>query len=127
MTRSTVSVDARMMKEKELQREVIAFARGLGYKVAHFADSRRQVIKDGRRMLVGDEQGAGVPDLVLAGRGRLIFAELKTQAGTVSDKQAEWLEALSRVAEATSGVEVYIWRPSHWLDGTVEDVLKRTR
>lgn len=115
------------MLEKELQREVIALARKLGYKVVHFADSRRQVVKEGRRVLVGDEQGAGFPDCVLAGRGRLLFVELKTQAGTVTEKQAEWLERLSETARVCTGVQCFLWRPSHWLDGTIERELRKVR
>lgn len=115
------------MLEKELQREVIALARTLGYKVVHFADSRRQVVKGDRQILVGDEQGAGFPDLVLAGRGRLLFIELKTQTGTVTEKQAEWLERLSETAKVCTGVSTFLWRPSHWMDGTIERELGRTR
>lgn len=53
---------------------------------------------------------AGWPDLVIAGRGRLIFAELKTEKGKPTDDQVAWLEVLRR----TSGVQSYIWRPSQW-------------
>lgn len=51
---------------------------------------------------------AGFPDLVLVGPGwgRTIFAELKTERGTVSAAQREWLRALSRKNE------VFIWWPS---------------
>lgn len=115
------------MLEKELQREVIALARKLGYKVKPEKDNRREVIKDGRKILVGDEQGAGFVDLVLVGRGRFLFVELKTQAGTVTENQAEWLERLSETARVCTGVATFLWRPSHWLDGTIERELRRTR
>lgn len=115
------------LNERELQREVIALARCLGFKAGHFADSRRQVVKGGRRVLVGDEQGAGIPDLLLVGRRRILFIELKTQSGTVTETQAAWLTVLSATARVTTGVEVYLWRPQHWLDGTIDKVLRRTR
>lgn len=56
----------------------------------------------------------GFPDLVLVRDGRLIFAELKTEAKTskATQEQDEWLAALRDVA----GVEVYLWRPSDWSD-----------
>jgi len=53
---------------------------------------------------------AGFPDEVLVRRGRLIFAELKSDKGKLSAEQEAWLEDLRRVAIAR--VEVYVWRPS---------------
>ena len=51
----------------------------------------------------------GFPDLVLAceARGRVIYAELKTEKGKVSDTQREWLDELT-----ACGQEVYLWRPA---------------
>jgi len=50
----------------------------------------------------------GFPDLVLACqvRKRVIYAELKTEKGKVSDSQREWLEELW-----CCGQEVYLWKP----------------
>jgi len=50
----------------------------------------------------------GFPDLVLACqvRGRVIYAELKTEKGKVSDSQREWLDELT-----ACGQEVYLWKP----------------
>ena len=59
----------------------------------------------------------GFPDCVLAKPGRLIFAELKSEVGKVSQKQQEWLDTLR-----AAGQEVYVWRPSQF-DEVVE-VLK---
>jgi len=50
---------------------------------------------------------AGFPDCVLVRPPRLIFAELKSEKGQLSDKQKEWLEVLKETS-----VEVYLWRPS---------------
>lgn len=51
----------------------------------------------------------GFPDMVMAhSNGRLIFAELKSQIGTLRPGQPEWLLLLNR----GQGREVYLWRPS---------------
>jgi hypothetical protein len=39
---------------------------------------------------------------------RIVFAELKAEAGKVTEHQARWLALLS----ACPGVETYLWRPS---------------
>ena len=51
---------------------------------------------------------SGFPDLVLVNpqQKRVVFAELKTEAGKVTPGQAEWLDALK-----ACGQEVYVWRP----------------
>lgn len=49
----------------------------------------------------------GYPDWTLA-RERVIFLELKTEAGKVSDAQKKWLGAL-----LAAGAEVYLARPRH--------------
>lgn len=50
----------------------------------------------------------GFPDLVLACqvRKRIVYAELKTEKGKVSDSQREWLDELT-----ACGQEVYLWKP----------------
>ena len=58
----------------------------------------------------------GFPDLVLANpeQKRVIFAELKSEKGTVTPYQQEWLDEL-----AACGQEVYLWRP-----GDIEEILE---
>jgi hypothetical protein len=53
---------------------------------------------------------AGFPDCVLVHpkKGRLIFAELKSETGKVTPEQQSWIDALMDVP----GVEGYILRPS---------------
>jgi len=50
----------------------------------------------------------GFPDLVLACqvRQRVIYAELKTEKGKVTEYQREWLDELT-----ACGQEVYLWKP----------------
>lgn len=56
-----------------------------------------------------DERSMGFPDLILIRGGKVIFAELKTERGKVSDAQYDWH---SRAME--HGAEVDLWRPSDW-------------
>jgi len=76
---------------------------------------------------------AGFPDCVLVRGNRLIFAELKAEAGKVSDKQQEWLDALGECGHKYSDTqtggyplrtipEVYLWRPSQ-IDEIVKTLL----
>ena len=50
---------------------------------------------------------AGYPDLTLCRGERLLFAELKSDTGTLTPEQRAWLTALDGVP----GVETYAWRP----------------
>jgi hypothetical protein len=52
-------------------------------------------------------QGKGFPDILAAGHGRLIFAELKSKLGRLTSEQVAWIEALVAAKQ-----DVYIWRPS---------------
>ena len=52
---------------------------------------------------------AGFPDLTIWKDKRLIFAELKTEKGKLTQEQKDTLESL-----ASTGNEVYLWRPSNW-------------
>jgi hypothetical protein len=54
--------------------------------------------------------GAGWPDLVLVRPPRIIFAELKGERGTASQRQTEWLDVLRLLPQ----VEVYLWHPNDW-------------
>jgi hypothetical protein len=92
--------------EKAFQAAVVGFAQRLNFLVYHTYDSRRSK--------------AGYPDLHLvhATTGRSLFRELKTQRGTVTAEQQEWLTAL-----AAGGADVAVWRPLDWFDHTIRDQL----
>jgi hypothetical protein len=62
---------------------------------------------------------AGFPDLVLVRPPRLIFAELKSEKGRLTEAQRAWIELLAQVP----AVETYVWRPSDW--PTILAVLSR--
>ncbi len=106
MTAALFARPAPPASEKDFQAAVVGLARVCGWKVMH---SRPAMDRRGRwsTPLQGDK---GFPDLVLCGTGpragRLILAELKDEAGRLSEAQEEWLEVLN----ATSA-EVYFWRP----------------
>jgi len=52
----------------------------------------------------------GFPDIVACRPPRLLFIELKSERGKVTEAQQEWLDAL----KATGKVEVYLWKPSQF-------------
>lgn len=81
-------------------RSVIDLARYRGWLVAHFRPA--QTGRGWRTPIQGD---AGFPDLVLARKGEVIFAELKTDKGRVTKTQAAWL------GEVGNAVRFYVWRP----------------
>jgi len=105
------SLVARSMSEKELQANVIDAARRLGWVYYHTYDSRRSP--------------EGFPDLILVREGRMICAELKSQRGRLRPQQEVWIDLLREVAwRHHSPIDVHVWRPADWLDGTIEAALR---
>lgn len=96
---------ADLMPERALQQAVEGIARTYGWKCYHTHDSRRSQ--------------PGFPDIVLVKDGRLIFAELKSAKGRLSQPQKDWIGALERTA-----AEVFVWRPADLVDGSVLAALK---
>lgn len=84
-----------LISEKEFSQRVKEQAEALGWLVGRVWNSQNSP--------------AGFPDLTMVRGQRLIFAELKSMKGKVSEHQQTWLERLS---EVQSPVEVYVWRPS---------------
>jgi aldehyde:ferredoxin oxidoreductase len=83
------------ISEAKFQAEVMKVAAQLGWIFYHTHDS------------IGS--AAGFPDLVLARKGRvIIFAELKTEKGVVTQEQRKWFEVLDGVRFC----HAYVWRPS---------------
>jgi len=89
--------------EKDFQDTVVEYAHLCGWMTYHTHDSRRS--------------DAGFPDLTMVRGTRLIFAELKSQKGTIRPAQEAWLQRLQGVP----AVEVYLWRPTDWDD--IEKIL----
>ena len=107
----TSPLKGKPMSEAELQAAVIDLAHLYGYRVAHFRPA--QSAKGWRTAVVAD--GRGFPDLVIAKPGRLIFAELKTSVGLLTDAQREWRDVL--------GNWFVLWTPKHWHSGEILRVL----
>jgi hypothetical protein len=103
LTSTGVDSLSSLLRERDWQDVVVAYARIKGWLVYHTHDSRRSA--------------PGFPDLAMTRGGRLVLAELKTETGRLRPEQARWIEALS----AVRGMEVYLWRPSQWVD--VRDAL----
>ena len=98
------------MTERQLQDAVLKLARLQGWLVYHTYDSRRSQ--------------PGFPDLVMVRKGQLLFVELKGAKGKLAREQREWIGALACVMEDTFAMDVYVWKPKDWLDGTIEEVLR---
>ena len=81
------------LTERDFSQQVIELARLRGWKVYHTWSSIHSP--------------AGFPDLVLTRKGRLIFAELKSDKGKLTPAQEEWLASLRETA-----ARVYEWRPT---------------
>lgn len=118
---------AQAMSESDLQDSIIDLAHLYGWRVAHFR-SVKVTRKDGstywQTPVAAD--GEGWPDLILArdargeGAGRVLVVECKTEKGKVEPAQTAWLSLL----RLTQRVEVYVIRPTQWLDGTVDALLR---
>ncbi len=91
--------------EAAFMRTVLAYARLRGWTVAHFRPAK--TAHGWRTAVQGD--GAGFPDLVLVRGPRLLFVELKTDLGRLTDAQQRWLNRL-----LTAEQIALIWRPSDW-------------
>jgi hypothetical protein len=103
------------VKEAELQSAVVSCARLLGYRVAHFGIGLSR--KGWRTPAHAD--AAGFPDLVLVGRGRVLYRELKVGRNRLPVEQGGWLDAL-----ADCGQDVGVWREIDWHSGLVESELR---
>ena len=93
------------MTEQHLLGAVLELARILGVLAHHEPDSRRS--------------DPGFPDLVLAGKRGVVFAELKTEDGQLSRAQTSWRWRL-----IASGASWFLWRPANLESGEILEVLR---
>jgi len=103
------------MTESELQSAVIEMARLFGWLVHHDRPSQNSK----GRWSTAIQGDPGFPDLVLARDGVVLFVELKSAKGKMSDAQTEWFTALSG-----GPVVGQIWRPEDLRDRTIEAALR---
>lgn len=85
-----------VLSEAAFQRQVLELAKRFGWIAYHVPDSRRVTAK-------------GCPDLILIHerQKRLLFAELKTATGRLTEDQKTWLRILD-----SAGTETAVWRPA---------------
>jgi hypothetical protein len=88
--------------EDQFLSKVIRWAKLNGWMVHHSRPARDPEGKV-RTHLQGDK---GLPDLILARDGEVLFAELKSNRGTFKPEQRTWLQHLGDF-----GV---VWRPRDW-------------
>lgn len=100
---------AQEMKEEALLTLVMHMAKLSGWRRYHVRNSKAGIVQ-------GE---VGFPDLVLVRGSRVIFAELKREKGRTEPEQVAWLEAL-----LLAGLEIYVWRPSDWLEGRIAKLLQ---
>ena len=111
-----MTLQARLpISEKDFQQQIVDLARLGGWWIQH---TRTAQNRQGQwsTPLQGDR---GFPDLMLARKPRIVFAELKSQKGKLSAEQLGWLLELA----GCPGVETYIWKPSDW--PAIERTLRR--
>lgn len=92
------------MTEDQLMEHIRTACKALRLDVFHVHDARRS-------------WGPGFPDLTVCGR-RLLFAECKSETGTLSREQTAWKWRL-----LAAGQRWVLWRPSHWLSGEITKTL----
>ena len=105
--RSTLAtLAANSMRERDLQESVRQMCRALNLPYYHTHDSRRSP--------------EGWPDVATVVGSTLVLRELKAVKGKCTPAQIRWLDALAQC----ECVDVGLWTPAEWLDGTIERVLR---
>lgn len=94
--------------EDDLQREVLGACRQLDLLAYHTHDSRRSQ--------------PGYPDLTIAGRGGVLFVELKSATGRLEPAQIAWRDRLLE-----GGQQWRLWRPADWFGQTIAIELGQLR
>lgn len=115
-----------MITEADFLNQVMELAALYGWSTAHFRPAQTA---RGWRTPVQGTLGKGWPDLTLVRvrDRRLIFAELKSEKGTVSADQAAVLAALASLEDPLElgyrkRVETFVWRPSDF--DAISEVLR---
>ena len=100
-------------KEKDFQAQLMKVVDMLGGLAFHIHDSRREVKRNGERVLVGDAAAKGYPDLTIVSlTRRVIWAELKAGKRQPTETQRIWLRALP-------DHYAYLWRTDDDWDDAV--------
>ncbi|REK25904.1 MAG: hypothetical protein DWQ40_00335 [Actinobacteria bacterium] len=109
------------MGETEFQTMVLDHAKEQGWMVHH---CRKAMRGDGqyRTPIQGHK---GFPDVVFARNGDVLFVEFKSETGTLTGEQADWLNELNggpiNLHEHHPAV---VWRPRDWNDNSIQETLQ---
>jgi hypothetical protein len=98
--------------EEDFQKAVTDALTAFGWLWTHFRPGR--TAKGWKTALSG---APGFPDIVAVRRDRVLFIELKTEKGRLSEDQERWLSVLG-----LAGADVHCWRPSDW--PAIEETLR---
>jgi hypothetical protein len=101
-----------VISEEDFQKAVTDTLTAFGWRWCHFRPGRTQ---SGWKTALSGEKG--FPDIVAVRRDRVLFIELKTEKGRLSEEQERWLSALG-----LAGAAVHCWRPSDW--PAIEETLR---
>lgn len=93
----------RRVSEQDFSSQVEDLLKMFGWRYTHFRPAYTS--KGYRTPLTGHK---GFPDYCCVRNNRLLFLELKSETGKLSDEQAEWITILGQVV----GIEVGVYRPS---------------
>ena len=103
------------MTEAQFMQQIIDLAHLYSWHIAHF---RPAWSSNGTRCMTAvSADGAGWPDLVLVKGKRIIFWEVKSAKGKLSEAQWEWMARLKEVAQAE------VVQPHQW--DYIQEVLTR--
>jgi hypothetical protein len=107
MTAGQLSILA-PLSEREWQQQVTSLAELCGWHWAHWRAARTE---RGWRTPVSGPLGAGFPDLLLIHprRQRVLFVELKSDSGRLTDEQLGVHDVLRQ-----AGLDVDVWHPRDW-------------
>ena len=113
------------ISESQLQDSVVELATALGYLVAHARDSRMQALEGFPDLVLAPRIGSGLP---------VLFVELKAEKSVLTtgrmlstrDGRGRWMVGQDEWRDRllACGQKWYCWRPSDWLNGTIERILK---
>jgi hypothetical protein len=104
------AIDWSNMSEDDLLTAVMDLLRVYRWMAWHVRNSKAGVVQ-------GDP---GFPDILACRPPRLMAIELKTEKGVLTPLQNVWAAAMKQ----SPGVEYHVFRPSDYLDATIEGVLR---
>ena len=98
------------LTEAEFQRNVVDMAHTCGWLCVHFGSGMN---RRGQHRTPAYYDAAGFVDLLLIDRehGHVLFRELKSDRGRLTDRQRMWQELLTE-----ANCDVAVWRPKDWPD-----------